>query len=95
MPDTNYLPPQDYITRGEFGALDAHVRDLQADMVLVKASQSGTQNDIKSIDKRLDDIALKLKELIGWRSFLLTGGIGAGWGMVQGILHMLGWGTAP
>ncbi|KFL92048.1 hypothetical protein AmDm5_0489 [Acetobacter malorum] len=95
MPDTNYPPPLDYITRGEFGALDAHVRDLQADMVLVKANQADTQTDIKSIDKRLDDIAAKLKELIGWRSFLLTGGIGVGWGVAQGILHLLGWGTAP
>ncbi|WP_395495160.1 hypothetical protein [Acetobacter sp. KSO5] len=95
MPDTIYPPPQDYITRGEFGALDSHVRDLQADMVLVKASQSGTQTDIKSIDKRLDDIAIKLKELIGWRSFLLTGGIGVGWGFAQSIMHLLGLGSAP
>lgn len=95
MPDKNYPPTQELITRGEFSALDAHVRELQADMVLVKANQSDTQTDIKSIDKRLDDIALKLKELIGWRSFLLTGGIGAGWGMVQGILHMLGWSPTP
>ncbi|AQT04854.1 hypothetical protein [Acetobacter persici] len=94
MPNTNY-PPVDYITRGEFNALDGHVRDLQERMVLLKAVQDDTQGDIKSIDKRLDDIAIKLKELIGWRSFLLTGGIGVGWGVVQGILHLLGWGTAP
>ncbi|MFE8873638.1 hypothetical protein ACE4RV_10855 [Acetobacter persici] len=90
MPDTNY-PPVDYITRGEFNALDGHVRELQAAMALLKAEQG----DIKSIGKRLDDIAGKLKELIGWRSFLLTSGIGVGWGVVQGILHLFGWSTDP
>ncbi len=75
--------------------LSDHVLTLHEDMVLLKASDQETKNDIQGINSRLDGIYTKLKELMGWRSFLLTGGIGAGWGMVQGILHMLGWGTAP
>jgi hypothetical protein len=31
----------------------------------------------------------------GWRQFLLTGGIGVGWGVFQGICHYFGFGSAP
>ncbi|CEF41298.1 hypothetical protein predicted by Glimmer/Critica [Acetobacter senegalensis] len=94
MPDTNY-PPGDFIGRGEFAMMDGRVRILESDMALAKANQTETKSDVASIKSGIATIQAELKTMRGWRQFLITGGIGVGWGLVQGIMHVLGWGSAP
>ncbi|MGV4855767.1 hypothetical protein [Acetobacter senegalensis] len=94
MPDTNY-PPGDLIGRGEFAMMDGRMRILESDMALVKAKQDEAKSDVASIKSGIATIQAELKTMRGWRQFLITGGIGVGWGLVQGIMHVLGWGSGP
>ncbi|MCG0995280.1 hypothetical protein [Acetobacter indonesiensis] len=94
MPETNF-PPGDPIYRGEFAMLDGRVRAIEGHILLVKAEQDEAKSDVASIKSGIATIQAELKTMRGWRQFLITGGIGVGWGLVQGIMHVLGWGSAP
>lgn len=63
---------------------------------LIGAAIGGTVlGDLDGIRSDLRDIKGELKNMRGWKQFLLTGGIGVGWGVVQGIFHLFGVGSAP
>ncbi|MGO2958674.1 MAG: hypothetical protein ACTIDN_06505 [Acetobacter sp.] len=94
MPDIT-VPQDPFITRSEFAMMDLHVRGLQADVTMLKAYHVETKSDLGTIKSGISTIKAELKTMRGWRQFLVTGGIGVGWGLVQGVMHMLGVGTAP
>lgn len=75
--------------------MDHHVRGLLADVTMLKAYHVETKSDLGAIKSGISAIKAELKTMRGWRQFLVTGGIGVGWGVAQGIMHMLGVGTAP
>jgi len=99
MPEREKMPdisPQsdDYIRRGEFTMLHGVVGGLREEMAVMRAAQSETKDDITSIKGGVATIQQEMKTMRGWRQLLLTGGIGIGWGLVQGVMHMMGWGSA-
>ncbi|OUI90099.1 hypothetical protein HK19_12555 [Acetobacter persici] len=94
MPETNY-PVGDPIYRGEFAMVEGRLRVVERDLALTQADHLEAKADVASIKTGIATIQAELKTMRGWRQFLITGGIGVGWGVVQGILHLLGWGTAP
>lgn len=89
------LPLGDYVTRPEFLAMRDDVKQIEKDMAVANVRQATAQTDLDGIKAGLNDIKGELKTMRGWRQFLLTGGIGVGWGVFQGICHYFGLGSAP
>lgn len=94
MPDLS-MPPDQYVTRPEFLAIREDVKQIEKDMAIANVRQATAQTDLDGIKAGLNDIKGELKTMRGWRQFLLTGGIGVGWGVFQGICHYFGFGSAP
>lgn len=100
MPERDQMPdlpmtPDNYATRPEFLAIRADVKQIEKDMAVINARQATAQTDLDGIKQGLNDIKGELKTMRGWRQFLLTGGIGVGWGIIQAICHHYGIGSAP
>jgi hypothetical protein len=89
------LPPLEHVFRPEFLALRDDVKRVERDLAVMNDRQALVQTDLDGIRSDLRDIKGELKNMRGWKQFLLTGGIGVGWGVVQGIFHLFGVGSAP
>ncbi|MFT8520372.1 hypothetical protein [Acetobacter syzygii] len=94
MPDLP-MTPDNYATRPEFLAIREDVKQIEKDVAVINARQATAQTDLDGIKQGLNDIKGELKTMRGWRQFLLTGGIGVGWGIIQAICHHYGIGSAP
>lgn len=70
------------------------LRKAELEIVEIKAMQKMAQTDLTSIKSVLGTITNELRSMRGWKQFLITGGIGFGWGIFQGICHYFGLGSA-